>query len=493
MPTSHFVLLPRRGLRAREGTAREILTSLPLVRSTAAPASATLPTAPGHEFRVLDTVSEDGPKLVELDEEGEALANAENSPLRALPLIVYPQPNPILSATAASGSSRTSFEVHVYDHTSRTSIPNVDVVAFDDFSLRSGDSGATDSNGRVSLSLSGTTIDRLYVYAPSGYWGAYFQNVTISVGSTVAAPIQPVDLTYTDAVRHFYGTSNFAHAAGVKVGVLDTGVGPHRDLNVVLGHNTVTGEPASDWQDPHGHGTHVAGLVGAQGSPPHGLRGMAPGAELYAFRVFGQNLKNGATNYAILKAMIFAAESECDIVNLSLGGGPWDDIVEEAVADARNNGMVVIAAAGNDGRAPVNYPAAHVGATAVSAMGQQNFFPTGSFDHSAVQRPPHGQDPNEFIAAFSNVGTNVDITAPGVGVLSTLPNNAYGPKSGTSMAAPVVAGAAACLLSQDPAIYGMPRNRARSDAIEKLLLAHCSRRGFGTMYEGYGMPDPAVV
>jgi hypothetical protein len=83
---------------------------------------------------------------------------------------------------------------------------------------------------------------------------------------------------------------------------------------------------------------------------------------------------------------------------------------------------------------------------------------------------PGGLDPNEFIASFSNVGVQIAIIAPGVGVLSTLPDNGYGACSGTSMAAPVVTGAIASLLSRRPDICGMPRNRARSDAIRQLLI-----------------------
>ena len=61
------------------------------------------------------------------------------------------------------------------------------------------------------------------------------------------------------------------------------------------------------------------------------------------------------------------------------------------------------------------------------------------------------------------------------------------------MAAPVAAGAAACLLSRDQVVFGMARTRARSDAIERLLLTHCVRRGFGDVFEGFGLPDPALV
>ena len=488
-----FILLPRNGLRAGFGSARSMLTDLPVTHSTDNPQSAMLPTASEREFQVLDTISEDGPKLVELDEESVDLTNAENSPLRAVPLVVYQQPNPKFATTVAAANGLTTFDVLVEDAVSGTPVSGVEVVAFSNFSASIGAQGTTDASGQASLSLHGAVIDRLYANPTPGYWGAFAQSLLIPAGGLVTISIQPVDLKYIDAVRHYYTASKFHTNSGVKIGIVDTGVGPHTDLNVVAGRNTVTGEPASDWQDPDGHGTHVAGLVGAQGTPPTGLRGMAPGVDLHAYRVFGSNLTDGATNYAILKALFFAAEDECDIVNLSLGGGPWDEIVQEAIADARNNGILVVAAAGNGGRRPVNFPAGHLGATAVSAMGHRHMFPAGSLDESTIQRPPYARDPNEFIAAFSNVGTKIDVTAPGVGVLSTLPNNKFGPNSGTSMAAPVVAGATACLLSRHPAIYAMPRDRARSDAIERILLMSCNRRGFGQVSEGYGMPDPALV
>ena len=211
-----------------------------------------------------------------------------------------------------------------------------------------------------------------------------------------------------------------------------------------------------------------------------------------AYRVFP--VGQGATNYAILKAMIMAAGDGCDIINLSLGGGPYDEIVEESIADARNQGMLVVVAAGNDNRAAVSYPAAHGGSTGISAIGVEGTFPTGSLEEADVRRPPASStDPNEFVAAFSNVGPGVDVTGPGVGALSTLPNDQFGPMSGTSMAAPVVSGAAACLLSRDTLVYNMPRDRSRSDVIEQLLQASCVRRGFGMNFEGYGLPDPRLV
>jgi subtilisin len=215
--------------------------------------------------------------------------------------------------------------------------------------------------------------------------------------------------------------------------------------------------------------------------------------DIRVYRVFGKGAA-GATNYAILKALILAASDGCDVVNLSLGGGPYDQIVEEAIHDARQQGMLTVIAAGNDGRGVVSYPAAYQFATPVTAMGREGSYPAGSIDDSAVLRPPpSAADPKEFIAGFSNIGNQVFATGPGVGVLSTLPGNKFGPMSGTSMAAPVVAGTAACLLSRDPTTFALPRNQARGDVIEALLAKALTPRGFGSIYEGRGLPDPANI
>lgn len=491
--TRQFILVPKAGLRATAGPALSTFLGMPQPQAAGRAISTALSFAGGREVKFIDSVHEDAPKLVEMDVATAAAINASQAPVRALPVVEYdrpnPRPRPISSGTAPLAAPALS--TFICTGAGGMAVSGADVRAFTNFALRHGDQGKTDAAGRVQLRLVGPIVERLYIYPPHGYWGAFRAEIPVQAATTVA--LVPANLATPDCVRRYYGQTRFTAQTGVTVGVVDTGVGPHGDLNLVSGRNTVTGEAANMFQDGDEHGTHVSGLIGSTGVPPAGLRGMAPGVKLRAYRVFGQGAA-GATNYAILKAMILAAEDGCDIINLSLGGGPLDDIVSESIVDARNQGMLVVVAAGNDGRRPVNYPAAYPGAVAVSAMGREGTFPQGSLEEAEVSRPPVSVvDSLEFIAEFSNIGPQIAVTGLGVGTLSTLPGNRFGPMSGTSMAAPVVAGAAACLLSRTAGVFQMPRNRARSDATLQLLQTNCTPRQFGMQYEGFGMPDPSRI
>ena len=115
-----------------------------------------------------------------------------------------------------------------------------------------------------------------------------------------------------------------------------------------------------------------------------------------------------------------------------------------AVEEAHESGLIVVAAAGNDGRAPVAFPADLPDVVAVSALGRTGTFPRTA-GGAAERRGPYGRDGADFVAAFSNVGA-IDVTAPGVGIVSTVPGG-YLDLDGTSMACPFVTGILARTLS----------------------------------------------
>jgi subtilisin len=296
-----------------------------------------------------------------------------------------------------------------------------------------------------------------------------------------------VDLSFADALRFFYDHARDDAGAGVTVGVIDTGIAAHPDLNVQGGANTVVGENESDFGDNgEGHGTHVAGIIAARGVPPNGIRGLAPGVNLRSYRVFGKN-SGEASNYAIAKAIDRAVDDGCDLINMSLGGGQPDEATKAAIEDARARGTLVMVAAGNDGRAAVSFPASDALALAVSALGRKGTFPLDATERGEVARP-FGTDKNNFVAEFSNIGPEIDLIGPGVGILSTVPGG-YAPMSGTSMACPAVTGAAARILAARADILSLPRNPARSDEMARVVLQSARSLGLGARFEGQGLPS----
>jgi subtilisin family serine protease len=299
-----------------------------------------------------------------------------------------------------------------------------------------------------------------------------------------------------DFLRATYGTDGGANrGAGVKVAVVDSGVDSlHPALaGVEGGRGMVPGEDPTDGgacSDPNGgHGTHVAGIIGSR--DPR-FPGVAPGCSIRSYRVFPKdNTRAGATNYSIINGIIEAVNDGCDIINLSLGGATAkDDGVRKAIEEAWDRGVVCIAAAGNNGRKAVSYPAAHANCIAVTALGRRDLIPASASDALEVAAPFSTIDPRVFLAKFSNIGPQVDFGGPGVWIVSTLPNGEWGALSGTSMAAPAISGFAAVVLSQDQTILRSKRDSVRAEALFQALVRRAVPYKLGSFdYEGYGVPQ----
>ncbi len=497
-PLQQFILLPTRGLRAQETTAsasvKAFFTSINPEAKTPKGRSVKVSGAPKLQMRVLDSIGKNGAKLVELPAESLSDLKAAQPGMRIVPITYYypavvqrPTVRPMLKAFVAAASA-TKITIKVVSRADGKPVAGADVIAFTNFSQRLGAQGKTNKSGRVSLSL-GTAVrklDRLYIYPEVGFYSLLRTSITIS--SQMELGLRPVDLTFSnfsDALRHFYGNTADDIGQGVKVAVIDTGIAiNHPDLSVDGGMNTVLGEDSGDYDDNgHGHGTHVAGIISAHGLPPTGVRGVAPAVTLRSYRVFGED-EEGASNFAIAKAIDQAITDKCDLINMSLGGGPDDAAVRSAIADARAQGCLVIVANGNDYREPVSFPASDSLSLAVSAMGRLETFPSDSTAVGDID-VPRGKDPKNFVAAFSNIGPETDLIGPGVDIVSTVPGG-YAPMSGTSMACPAVTGIAARLLAARPKILAMSRDRDRSDEMAKLVLKTAVAQGFGPDFEGQG-------
>lgn len=490
-----FIVLPPRGLRVAANTGnsglRDFLTRFPRADGEFQVAAFAIPEEPPLQMKVLDTVSEDGAKLVEMSSDQISDLRTHQPGLRVVPVRYYSpatvvRPLPEMKPSMAGAALAPKLTFRVVSRKGGEPIAGAKVVAFTDFAQRIGAEGETNRKGEVALSLGETIgkLDRVYVYPPPGFWGALRKGFVVTGKNEIK--LKSIDLGYQDALRYFYGSAQDSMGEGIKIAVIDTGVGPHGDLVLEGGLNTVLGEDETDFGDNgRGHGTHVAGIIAARGTPPSGIRGVASGVALRSYRVFAKNA-NTASNFAIAKAIDRAVQDRCDLINMSISGGSADPAIEGAITDARSKGSLVFVAAGNDDRAAVGFPASASLALAVSAMGRKGTFPAGTVQSGDIAAPYGNPDRKNFIASFSNIGEEIDLTGPGVGIVSTVPGG-YAPDDGTSMACPAVTGMAARLLATRPDILGMSQTSARSDEMAKLVLQSAKSLGFGPTFEGRGI------
>jgi subtilisin len=226
--------------------------------------------------------------------------------------------------------------------------------------------------------------------------------------------------------------------SGVKVAVLDTGIAAHPDLVISGGVSFVPG--VVSFNDGHGHGTHCAGVIGARNNTI-GVVGVAPLASLYAVKVLS-DAGSGQTSW-ILAGMAWARQNGMHVISMSLGSNSCQSVAyTNAIAQLNRAGVTVVCAAGNSGRPTetfrcVGSPANSPGAIAVAAVDAGKI--RADFSSFGVSCCPPGANP-------------VSISAPGVSVNSTVPGGGYRLMSGTSMACPHVAGAAALVKQRFPTL-----------------------------------------
>jgi subtilisin len=516
-----YIIMPKQGFRHQALAADTYKPGGRAVTARAATASLGKP-----QMQVLDSIHDDGPKLVSMPPEAELSLRLADPDVKIVPEVFYhrqwqrfkihkrvakaaAKPKAAASgkakakaakvAAARGATASGALQITVTDGASGKPVQNAHIVAFTDFAARAGAEGITGANGRVVLGglTPGSRLDRLYLYAPAGYWGHF-------AASTTGAKQAAIKLDKIDIARpglllpQFCAGIPATTGAGVTIAIIDTGIdATHPDLqNVTGGLNCVSDEVRNDpdaaknWRPAlkdGEHGTHVAGIAAGRGTTS-GFRGVAPGASLRAYRVF-PDVGGGASNFDIAKGIDAAVADKCDILNLSLGGPAKDDLTQAAIDRALAAGIVVIVAAGNDNRSPVSFPGALPESVAVSAMGRTGSFPDGSIGSSDVATPTGGAGNKDFVADFSNIGTEIDVTGPGVEIVSTLPGGGHGSMNGTSMACPAVAGFAAHLLSSTPAVQ-QAQGSDRSRALKDLLYSKCKPEGFGREFEGFGLPQP---
>jgi len=275
-----------------------------------------------------------------------------------------------------------------------------------------------------------------------------------------------------------YGYAALGYHQSIQVAVLDTGIDySHQELNgnvvwcakfLNSGSTVYEGYDLSQCMDVYGHGTHVAGIIAARINNMS-IAGVAPYVVIYAVKVLSDSGSGYSSDIArgIVEAVkgpddILGTEDDADVISMSLGG-PSSSILYDAVKYAYNNGVVLVAAAGNEGASTPSYPAGYPEVIAVGAI-----------------------DSNYNVPTWSN--RNPDLVAPGVTIYSTLPGNTYGYKSGTSMACPHVSGVVAILQAMR---LQAGLGKLTPDQVRQILISTAidlGVKGYDEQY-GYGLVD----
>mgnify|MGYP000113812107 FL=1 len=262
----------------------------------------------------------------------------------------------------------------------------------------------------------------------------------------------------------------YSKGEGILIGVLDTGIVPHNDLEKVWGTMLDATSEGTGLDNGSGHGIHVTGIIAARENG-RGIVGVAPGCHILPVKVLNSD---GSGSYeAIAKGLRYAIDANCDIINMSLGSPsePPREIYN-LIKEAVSKGIIIIAAAGNDS-GKVNYPAHYDEVIAVAAL-----------------------DKNGNLAHFSSRGQEVDGAVPGVDIYSTHFNNGYAKMSGTSQASPFMAGICALLLSYSRKTAGVPLIKNYIEMMQALKTV-ADDSPFITAGDikqwGYGVPNFANI
>jgi thermitase len=263
------------------------------------------------------------------------------------------------------------------------------------------------------------------------------------------------------------GLGTFPATGGVKVGIVDTGIrATHEDLvgkvsNCAQSISTVPLLSGSlkegSCADDNGHGTHTSGTITANANNGKGITGVAFDSPLAVCKALGGPLGSGSTS-DVANCITYVADKGAKVLSMSLGGGA-STTLQNAVKYAAGKDVLIIAAAGNDGDATLNYPAAYPEVVSVAAT-----------------------DNTDTRTSFSNANADVEIAAPGVDVLSSYnsADNAYKLLSGTSMATPHVAGVAALIRTKNPTMTAaQARTKLDASVDDKGAPGRDPQYGFG--------------
>ncbi|MEU4033200.1 S8 family peptidase [Streptomyces collinus] len=362
---------------------------------------------------------------------------------------------------------------------------------------------STGPDGRATVNLAIHdlgSISAVYVKAAYDFWETYQDLPALSLTADNAVELRPLADSFpallTGQVRG-WGLAAMGldqvppnyRGQGIKVAVIDSGcAAQHPDLaaRIVGGLDLVDGDEPDQWSvDVIGHGTHCSGVI-ASSDNARGILGIVPEAEVHVCKVFPGGRYSG-----IIEALNYCVQQGVDVVNLSMGSDEPSALLSQAIDQARQAGVACVVAAGNSG-GRVQFPGRLPTVLTVAAMGKIGQFPEHTFHAQQVKGQPDRN--GYFSAAFTCYGPEVDVCAPGVAILSTVPECGHLCEDGTSMATPHVTGLAALVLAHHPDFRDgyRARDAQRVDRLFDIIRSSCDQLDFGDAFRtGAGLPNAA--
>jgi len=364
--------------------------------------------------------------------------------------------------------------------------------------------GQTDKDGLVELSLvneTDETLRAIFVNPQDTYWTLWLAEPRLTSGSENSVVLTPLAETFPgfpDTQLAGWGQRTMRvdrldagyTGAGVKVAVIDSGAAvTHPELDGIHNGEDFTVSPPDDetWSnDVIAHGSHCSGVIMAK-NDVGGIRGIAPEVEIHELRVFP-----GGRFSSLLDALDYCIDRQIDVVNMSLGSEASSNLLLSKLAQAKQTGVACIVAAGNSG-GRVQFPGSSPDVLTVAAIGKVGEFPPDSY-HAQQVEPDGPVDNGYFSGKFSCRGPEVDLCAPGVAIVSSVPPHGYAAWDGTSMATPHVTGLAALVLAHhsdfdDNGAFSAA-NGARVDRLFQILRSSATALNLGDPERtGAGVPD----
>lgn len=347
--------------------------------------------------------------------------------------------------------------------------------------------GVTDKKGLANIKVHEANLKRIIASPRHGYWSKIIPSPKVGGKTSIDIKLREITVNGNENWGHLYmGRNTISQkftGKGIKVAVIDSGTARHENLKTTGGYNTLDGQDSKAWNlDEKGHGTHCSGIIAAEQNQM-GITGMATDAEVYSLKVFP-----GGRFSDLLEAINWCVDNYMDVINMGMGSGFPSAQIETALAESNERGITCISAAGNNSGV-VSYPAAYENVIAVSAIGKLDTFPEDSA-HALNVGDIFSSDKKLFFANFSNFGKEIDLCAPGLAILSSVPTG-YASWDGTSMACAHVSGLVALILEAYPEIT--TGDGWQPYYVREILRDSATDIGLPLEMQGAGLPNAELA